>query len=430
MLLPRAEAAGVRRASRDRPAGSAGAGGRALHVAHLIESLGAGGAERLLYTNLKHLDSARFRSTVVTVFAQPDHWAGPVRALGVPVVSLDCGGLRDLPRGVARLRRWLRSNRHDLLHTHLWAANVIGRAAGRLAGVPVLSSIHNPDHEPEAWADGAEVSRWKRHLSLALDRWTARAGCERMVAVSDYVRGCAVRRLGFPPERIDLIYNPIDVEALRAPARRGRAELLVELDLAPDSLVLLNVGRVSPQKGLVHAIRAMPAVLARHPSAHLVSAGPASDAAWLARLRAEAAALGVAARVHFLGARRDVTDWLRACDLFVFPSLYEGLGIALVEAMAVGSACVATEIGPVPEVVTHGADGWLVPPGDPAALAEAACALLGDRARRAALGRAASSSALARFQPQAAADKLSQVYESVVARAGSRARVAGEAVAR
>jgi glycosyltransferase involved in cell wall biosynthesis len=393
---------------------SAGGGGR-LHVAHLIESLGAGGAERLLYTNLKHLDPRRFRSTVVTVFARPDHWAEPIRELGVPVVSLDCRGLSDLPSGVRRLRRWLRAERPALVHTHLWAANVIGRVAGRLSGVPVVSSVHNPDHEPEAWGDGADVSRWKRYLSLALDRRTARF-CARMVAVSDYVRRYAARRLKFPLERIDLVYNPIDVEALAPSPARAREELFAGCGIDADARVLLNVGRVSPQKGLVHAVRAMPAVLARHPSAQLVSAGPTVDAVWLERLKSEATALGVAGRVHFLGARRDVTELLRACDLFVFPSLYEGLGIALVEAMAVGCACVAAETGPIPEVITHGRDGCLVPAGDAGALAEAVCVLLDDPARRVALGNAARESALARFQPQSAADKLASVYENVVAR--------------
>src|SRR5918911_419316 len=87
---------------------------RPVLVLHLIESLGAGGAERLLYTNLKHLDGGRVRSTGVTIFAQPDHWAGAIRGLGVPVVSLDCRSLRDLPAGIARLRRWLRANRADV----------------------------------------------------------------------------------------------------------------------------------------------------------------------------------------------------------------------------------------------------------------------------------------------------------------------------
>lgn len=375
----------------------------------------------MLHTNLQYLDSSRFRSTVMTVFAEPTHWVEPINRLGITVKSLGCKSLRDLPTGITRLRRRLRAQRPDLVHSHLWAANVIGRVAGRLAGVPVISSVHNPDHEPEAWEDGAQVSLWKRHLALALDRWTARLACQRMVAVSDYVRQSARQRLHFPPGRIDLLYNPIDTGVLRAPARRGREELLRECGLAAETRILLNVGRVSPQKGLLYAVRALPGIIKAYPSAHLVSVGPTADAYWLQHLRDEAGSLGVAGHVHFLGARHDVVDFLRACDLFVFPSLYEGLGIALIEAMAAGCACVATNTGPIPEVVSHGEDGWLVPPGDALSLAEAACALLGDTARREALGRAAAASALARFQPEGAAGKLAAIYESVLNGAGQLA---------
>jgi glycosyltransferase involved in cell wall biosynthesis len=392
---------------------------RPVRVLHLIESLGAGGAERLLHTNLKHLDPARFESVVVTVFDAPDHWVEPVRRLGVEVESLRCEGLGDIRAGVARLRRRLRALRPDLVHTHLWAANVIGRVAGRLAGVPVVSSVHCPDHAPEVWSDGADVSLWKRRVALALDRWSARFGCTRMVAVSEYVQNYAQRYLRFPAERIELLYNPIDTDALAADADKGqlREELLGELKLQPGSRILLNVGRVSPAKGLLYAIRALPLICREHPTAHLVMVGATTDEHWVEHLRAEARAQGVDERVHFLGARRDVVPYLRACDLFVFPSLYEGLGIALVEAMAAGCACVATRTGPIPEVLTHGVDGRLVPPCDAPALAAAVCELLDDAAKRAALGRAAAASALARFRPQAAADALARIYESVVARA-------------
>jgi glycosyltransferase involved in cell wall biosynthesis len=388
---------------------------RPLRVAHLIEALGPGGAERLLYTNLKYLDPGRVSSTVVTLFPHADHWKEPIRRLGVEVVSLGCRGVRDLPAAVARLRAWLRRSRPDLLHTHLWAANVVGRVAGRLSGVPVISSVHNPDYEPEAWADGSAVSLRKRWAVREIDRWTARLGCERMVAVSEYVRQSTHSRLGFPLDRVDLLYNPIDAEAFAPRAGRGRAEVLGELGLPADSLVLLNVARLSPQKGLLYAVRALPAVRAQHPRAHLVSAGALTDPQWHARLKAEVRELGIEQYVHILGPRRDIPDLLRACDLFVFPSLHEGLGIALVEAMAAGCACVATRTGPIPEVVRDRVDGWLVPPGDAAALAEAASALLADPARRASLAAAAAESALTRFQPRPAADRLAEIYEAVCA---------------
>jgi glycosyltransferase involved in cell wall biosynthesis len=389
---------------------------RPLHVAHVIEALGPGGAERLLYTNLKHFDPSRVRSSVVTLYSRATHWREPIRELGVEVFSLDCEGPRDFPRGVARLRSWLGRGRPDLLHTHLWGANVIGRAAGFLAGVPVVSSVHNPDYEPEAWNDGSQVSLRKRKVIKAIDRWTARLACDRMVAVSDYVRRSTHERLGYPLGRTELLYNPIDAELFSAPAGRAREEVLAELGLAADGEVLLNVARTAPQKGLLYAIRAMPEILARHPRARLLSVGATTDPQWLERLKAEIDALGLADRVHILGARRDVPELLRACDVFVFPSLYEGLGIALIEAMAAGCACVTTDTGPLPEVVRDGVDGLLVPPADHGALARAVASLLSDPARRAALGRAATASALERFQPQQAADRLAEIYESVAGR--------------
>jgi len=405
--------------------------GRA-RVLHVIETLGSGGAERLLHTNLKHLDSRRFESRVVTVFAEGTHWREPIQALGVSVESLDCRGPRDLPGAVSRLQRRLQEERGDLIHTHLWAANIVGRLAGKRSGAPVISSIHNPDYEPHTFADDTSAVRVKRRVVQALDRWTARR-CRRMIAVSDYVRECAVRSLGFPRERIDLLYNPIDAAELLAPAGRTRPELLREWGLPLESLLLLNVGRVSSQKGFLYAVQALPAILKQHPEAHLLSVGAAGHPEWLERLQQEARTLGVAAHVHFLGPRRDVPDLLRACDLFVFPSLYEGLGIALAEAMAAGCACIATTTGPLPEILRQNVEGVLVPPADAPAFAAAVCELLGDPARRAVLGRAASASALAKFDPTLAARRLETIYETVLAApgpSGQKARAAASSAVR
>jgi glycosyltransferase involved in cell wall biosynthesis len=110
-----------------------------------------------------------------------------------------------------------------------------------------------------------------------------------------------------------------------------------------------------------------------------------------------------------------VVDFLRACDIFVFPSLYEGLGIALIEAMAAGCVCVASNTGPIPEVVQDGNDGVLVPPGDVERIARVVCSLLGDPIRRAELGSAAKQTAFSRFQPQEQAEQLTRVYESLLA---------------
>ena len=383
-------------------------------VLHLIEALGPGGAERLLYTNLKHFDPERIRSTVITVYPHATRWLEPITALGVPVVSLNCRTTRDIPKGIRTLRTWLRANQPDLIHSHLWAANIIGRIAGRITGVPVISSVHSPDHEPQAWADGPDVSLLKRYAVKALDRWTANLGNTRLIAVSDYVRKSACRDLHFSLDAIDLVYNPFDVDLMKTPAGKDRTELWGEFGLPPDSLILLNVARVSRQKGLLDALRALPAIVRQYPSAHLVSVGAPADPRWTAELKREAEALHVADHFHLLGAQSNVVDFLRACDIFVFPTLYEGLGIALIEAMAAGCACVATDIGPIPEVVQNGKDGVLVPPTDPDALARAVCDLLGDPARRSQLGAAAKQTAFSKFQPKEQAERLMRIYESVL----------------
>lgn len=385
-----------------------------IRVVHIIEALGPGGAERLLYTNLKHLDPARVQSTVFTVYSEATHWREAIEQLGVTVISLNCAGPRQLPAAIKTFRAWLRANQPDLIHSHLWAANVVARVAGRLVGVPVVSSIHNPDHEPDAWADGAAVSGRKRLAAKSIDRWTARFGSQRMIAVSDYVKHSAHRHLGFALDRIDLVYNPIDLDSLSKPADKSRSEILRECGLPPEALLLLNVARVSPQKGLIYAVRALPRILEAFPNAHLVSVGATTDPAWLEQLTREAESTGVAGHVHILGTRRDVQDFLAACDLFIFPSLYEGLGIALIEAMAAGCACVASSAGPITEIIQHDRDGVLVPPADEKSLADAVCALLADEERRKRLGEAARVTARERFEPQQAAARLTEIYESIV----------------
>ena len=385
-----------------------------VELLHVIETLGSGGAERLLHTNLAHLDQRRFRSSVVTTRAHGDHWRAPIEALGVPVETLGVRTKSDLPGAVRRLRRLLSRHAVTLVHTHLWEANVVGRLAGRLAGVPVISSIHNPDYEPVVWLAGQQGHPAKRHFFLALDRITARLACSRMIAVSEYVRQSAHVHLRFPLERIDLVYNPIDLNELRRAPTCDRKTLLAELGLPADALVLLNVARLSPQKGLNDAIDALPRILQSHTRAHLVSVGALDHHAWVETLERQCTERGVRERVHFLGPRRDVPDLLRACDVFLFPSRFEGLGLALIEAMALGCVCVAAEIGPIREIVRDGIDGFLVPPGDAAALAQAVTRALDDDSQRTRLAKEAADSAARRFDPRVGAERLQAVYERVL----------------
>jgi glycosyltransferase involved in cell wall biosynthesis len=381
-------------------------------VLHLIESLGSGGAERLLYTNLGHLDRATFESEVVTVFSKGDYWRSPIEQLGVRVRSLGGSGYRDIPKGIRQLRKVIAETRPDLIHTHLFAANVIGRIAGRGAGIPVISSIHNPEYEPEAVAAAKPVIKAKVRAARLIDRMTAAYGCMRMIAVSEYVRETTASRLNYPKSKIDVIYNPVDLspsqDAIQSTA------LSESLGLEDKAFVILTVGRLAPQKGILHAIRAMPRILAADPKTHLVCVGAFADADYVSSIRAEISTLGVGNSVHLIGERRDIPALLAMCDIFLFPSLFEGLGIAIAEAMASGRACVGSRIRPLDEFVHHGRNGVLAEAGSPESIADAILSLMENSDLRKAIGAAAAVTAGEMFRPEPAARKLEEVYRSLL----------------
>jgi len=385
-----------------------------IELVHVIESLGPGGAERLLHTNLVHLDPKRFRSSVVTVRAEGDHWRAPIEALGVPVGTLGLRNRRELPQAVGRLRRLLSQRAAGLVHTHLWEADIVGRLAGRAAGVPVVSSIHNPGYEPALWEAGQQGNAAKRPFFLALDRITARLACARLIAVSEFVRQSTHTHMRFPLERIDVIHNPVDVDELGRTPRRERGALLAEAGLPTDAVVILSVARLTPQKGLQFAIDALPRILESHERAHLVSIGALEHRLWVEALEERCQDWGVRERVHFLGSRCDVAQWMRACDVFVFPSQMEGFGLALIEAMALGCVCVAADSGPIGEIMEDGIEGVLVKAGDVDSLAEGVLRALDDGAQRTRLAEAAVQSVSRRFDPRIGAERLQAIYQRVV----------------
>ena len=298
-----------------------------IRILHLIETLGSGGAEKLLYTNLKHLDRDAYEHQVVTVFSRGVYWKEPIGELGISVESLGCRNLRSIVSGVRRLRPVIKKFRPDIIHTHLWSANIIGRIAGALAGVKVISSIHAPEYEPEAVGTVSASVQGKLRLARLIDRITARFGCDRMIAVSRYVKVSTNRRLGFPLHKIDVLYNPVDFAGIGENGSRN--EIFDRLGLARDSRLILNVGRVVPQKGLRHAIRAMPAIVDAFRNAHFVSVGNLESEKHVSVLRDLISDRKVGEWVHLAGERRDIGAILAHCDVFIFPSVLKGSALLL-----------------------------------------------------------------------------------------------------
>ena len=361
-----------------------------LRVLHIITSLVFGGAERLVVSAATRLPAARFESVICCLAARGPLAAEAERA-GVRVESLGAfPGLRH-PIAFLRLYRLIRRLRPDVVHTHLQAANLYGRFAAWLAGVPVIVAT---EHNVYASKAGRYV-RVERQLAR---RTTM------LVAVSEEVRRFLSGQLQLPAASIRVIRNGVGEPIA---SEEGAAAFRSRLGLPPSDVILATVASLTVKKGHEFLIRAVAILRNRGVSCSLVLAGEGPERS---RLESLAAALQLPTRVHFLGAIDRPADVLAVADLFVLPSLVEGLPLALLEAMMAAKPVIATSVGGVPEVVVSERNGLLVPAGSAEALACAIERLAASPDMRDALGRSARITAETAFTEQRYVDALSELY--------------------
>jgi len=319
--------------------------------------------------------------------------AGPVlddlRAAGIATATLGLAGWRQLPRAVLRLRRLVGTFRPDVVQTSLWHANVLGRLALQDGRVPVIDSFEEADPGKPRWR-------------VLLDRATHRRATAH-VAVASAVAELAARREGLARERIHVIPFGLDADAWRPRGRRPDARRA--WGIPDDARVVASVGRLEPCKGLDILARAVGAL----PGWWIVLAGSGRLESRIERWRRES---GLGARLVHVGELADVRPVLEAADVFALASRQEGMPLALLEAMASGRSVVAPAVGGIPEVVTHGDDGLLVPAEQPGALAAA----IEEAARRPELGQRARETVRTRFTADAMAAAYDRLWRAAVAR--------------
>ena len=359
---------------------------RPLRIALMIECDGPGGAELMMLDLAKELRS-RGHELLPVNLSGGTGWLGErFREAGFAPTTFDLRRAIDFP-AIRQLTSILRDFRTDIVHSHEFTMAIYGAAAAPRAGARHVITMHGGLYYSLAW---------RRRVAL---RWAAQRS-HALVGVSGATANALRHHLGVRDERVHVIPNGI-------PLRSGaRDRVRRELSIAPGELLIVSVGNLYPVKGHAVLIDAL-AMLRDRAGWRLAIAGRGEEEP---RLLAQAAASGIAARVHLLGFRSDVADILAAGDLFVMPSLSEGLPLALVEAMSFGLPVVVTRVGGVPEVVTDGVEGTLVPPSDPAALAAAIRALLDDPARRSREGDAARTRALRDYAIGTMADRYERLY--------------------
>lgn len=378
-------------------------------MAHVITRMIVGGAQETVLLAAALADRQRFSSVLLSgpqtgpegsLLAEAERRG--VRVVIVPELVREVAPFRDLT-ALRSLRRVLRAERVELVHTNSSKAGVLGRLAARSLGLPVVHTVHGwPFHEHQ---QPAAALVW-RQIERRLASRTARLV---VVAAADRDKGLAagVGR----PEQYTVVRSGLELEQYEASSGQ-RSAVRVQLGLPLDAVVVGAVNRLSPQKDPLALVRAFAAVVEQVPGAHLVVAG---DGPLRKQVDRVVAAAGLSGSVHLLGLRNDVPRLLGAFDVFLSTSLWEGLPRTIVAAMAAGVPVVATGADGVVDIVDDGVTGRLVPPQAPAAAAEAVLQLLADPSSARRMAREAHARVQS-FGATAMVRGLEQVYDEVLSR--------------
>ena len=311
-----------------------------ISVCHLLPALPAHGAEQLLLDISRHVDQTQISFSICLISD-----LGPLvedfRGLGIPVTYIAKKSRKDFSV-VFRLAKFWRQNRFDIVHTHLFTADLWGRLAGLISRIPIVSTSHT--------TSDPNIGRLGRWLDRVLDLRN-----DAVICVSEAVRRYRIGEAGFDPDKLSLIENGIDLN--RFDQKFSREEVLFRLGLPTGVRWIIIVGRLVPLKGHRFLVEAMALLAKDFPDLGLLIVG---DGECEPFLREQVENLGLSSRVVFLGLRRDIPDILGISEIMVLPSSREGLPIVLLEAMAAGLPVAVTPVGGIPEVVEEGKTGFFI----------------------------------------------------------------------
>ena len=372
---------------------------------HVITRLTVGGSAENTVATMVALEAAGYAGPLAVGIAKSDAPSVDdarhrgVRLLDVPALGREVG-VRDVA-ALVHLCRVMRAQRPAIVHTHTSKAGFVGRLAARLASVPAVI------HQPHGHIFYGYYGDGRTAFYIALERIAAR-WTDCIVTLTD--RGTEehlARKIGRRAQ-YRTVPSGVPTAALRA-AAPSRSVARARLGLPEDAFVVAGLGRLVPVKGFDVLVAALRPLADAVPSSRLVLIG---DGPQREELRVAARDLGVGGRVLVTGVTPDIAGWLAAADVLAAPSRNEGMGRAIVEAMALGLPVVGAAVGGIPAVVADGETGWLVPPGDSLALAAALVELARDEALRIKLGTAAVTRAEA-FSTDVAHAAMRAIYDEL-----------------
>jgi glycosyltransferase involved in cell wall biosynthesis len=384
-----------------------------IPILNVITRLEQGGAPLALIETVRRMDGGQFEISVACGYSEDPNLelcgtsaVANLQILSVPTMRRSVSLLGDLT-ALVQLIGIIRRGRYQIVHTHTSKAGVIGRIAAAFCHVPAI--VHSPHGTILEGYFGPGLTRFYVFVERLVSRVSHRIICLTRQEIRQYMKaGIGSRR------QFTFVYNGIDI-ARYSDRANSRAPVRRDLGIPDEATVCISVGRLVPVKGHADLIRGFARALSEHDDLVLLLAG---DGELRDELTALVAELGLGDRVRFLGWRDDTADLLAGSDIFVLPSLNEGLGLVLIEAMAANLPVVATRVGGVPEVVEGGQTGLLVEARDPDQISSAILRLARDRALRERMGRAGRERADAHFSIQATVRRTEQIYNDLVEEAG------------
>lgn len=372
-----------------------------MRILHLISSLGLFGAEQVLLNLASGMKDAEAQVGVLHNAHNPHlEIFEEAKKRGLPVVCFRCGGRFDI-RTVLEIRKYIRQNGVDVLHTHNYKADIFGFLATRFAGMRWVATNH-------LWHETDRKLMFYEWLDALAFRFA-----DKITAVSPDIKDDLVRR-GVRGNGIQVIANGIDVEKFSAAGGR-RSAARAEFGFGEHDFVIGTIGRLSPEKGHAILLTAAREIVAGEENARflIVGDGPLREG-----LEQESRRLGLGDKVVFGGVQKDMPKIYAAIDLLAMPSLAEGLPMTLLEAMAARVPAVLTEVGGIPDVISNGESGLLIPSGDAWALTEAILKLIGSSSLRQRLAEGAYKTVSQNYSTPRMAAEYRAVYADVIGLSG------------
>ena len=371
-----------------------------MRVVHIIKVIRVAGAEQHLITLLGGLRAKQIDARMI-LLVEPhnpmDHYIAALNAKGVPVQPVIIRHHADVTL-ILRLKIELEKLAPDMVHTHLLHADLYGTLAARLVGIPVISSRHNDD----AFRYRTPVKVVNKTL------WgITTAG----IAISDAIARFSIEVEGAKQAQMHRIHYGLDTSVKGLDRADAQKKLISELGLPVDAVLIGMVCRLIEQKGVRYGLDAFCKIAQEFPQAHLLVVG---EGGLRPQLEAKTQAAGLDSRVHFLGWRAEAARLMAGLDILLAPSLWEGFGLVLLEAMAQQTAIIASRVSAIPEVVVDRETGILVAPRDVNGLAEAMSELLRDPALRQHMGMMGRDRLETAFSATRMVDETIALYHTVI----------------